>query len=510
MDPRARRAAVFGSAYAALSLAELPLRLDSSAATYSVLATSGGGKIHAAAHPLYLPLLRATEALSRLLGWRGPASVPAEAVSALAGGVAAGLLLRLAERLSGDRRAALAATCLFVFCGHVWAYGLQSKPYALASAFAAAFLLVATAPGLMTPGRGALAGTCAGLALGFDAMSFALIPAVWMWAVLRPRTRRAGYLWTLHAVFAAFALAYMAALPRGPLATLHAMYRPAGVLDSLWAGAVWTAQGRNYLDWTWSHVWDLLTPLPLLALVFVGGRPIDRARRRGAFALFAALWAARAVAGGVFHAKDDFVHAAWLLWPCALAAAARRRGPPTVALALAAAVGAVGGFMLRIRPLADPSRSPQRREADFLARGLGPQGLLAAAGQPDWGLLDALNGRVAILRLDGNADALAPLSARVDGAAVQRTLAAVHAGRRVWLAGDSLYRPEDVVGHADIDAFQDAAVRRLLRFSFLGAPIWSPRGQRYLPLLARAPRRKLRAPAPPPAPDGDPGRIYVP
>ena len=508
MNAPARRAALFGSAYALIGLAFLPRRLDLSALTYAVAADRGLGKVHAAAHPLYLPVLRVALALARALGWRGAVSPPAQIVSALAGGLAAGLLLRLAERLSGDRRAAFVGTVAFVGCGHVWGYGLQSKPYTLAAACAAAYFLALTSRRPATAARGALAGAFAGLTLGFDAMSMSLIPVAWVWAGLQPRARRARFLAALHGVFAAFALAYLATFPRGPIKTFDAMYSPARIYDSVLAGSSWEEQWSDYVDWTRLHLWDLFLPLPALAMVLAGGAAVDRLRRRRAVALAAAMWGTRALSGLVFHANDDFIHAAWLLLPCALAAAARRRPLLTGALAASAAVVAASGFVLRVEAPADPVQSRQRLEADFLARGLGRDGLLVIAGQPDWSVLDALTGRVRAERLDGAADLFSPLAAAPDPAAVALAAAAAASGRRVWIAGDSLYRPD--FSRAALDVFQDRAVKLLGRSSFFGAPVWSPIGQRYLPLLARRPRKALKPPLRPFPVEEDLDRVDAP
>ena len=94
---------------------------------YAQWVEEGWGTFHAQ-HLAYVPLGQIFYSMWRALGYGGRALLPLQVLSAIVGGVNAGLMYAAIRRLTG-RRAALLTTAFFALCYGSWRYSVEADPY---------------------------------------------------------------------------------------------------------------------------------------------------------------------------------------------------------------------------------------------------------------------------------------------------------------------------------------------------------------------------------------------
>ena len=479
----------------AVSLPFLSAQYDLSALTYAVVAEEGLSKSQQAVHPLYLPLLRASAAALRFFSAAPPFIKWFQLLSLLAAAAFLAALCGLSEAFSEEPWSAALATGCFAVQGHVWKFSMQTKPYMLAAALSTAALLVAVrraASGRLRDGLAA--GALAGLAVGFDPFSLAVVPALWLARAWDPE-RGAGAHRRFCAAAAAstilFCALYLLALKGGLQAQLAAVYAP-----QAFAGASWYRSPNplsllsSYASWLLRRGPELLLFLAAsCALAALTRSSADWARVRRAAIFAACVFGSFSVFFLVGHSTDDFFFAAALGLPPLLAALTGRSQAGRAMLACVLLATAVHSFARTIRPLHDARSDFALAEGAFLAERLGTRALLLSPGAPDWRIAYVYGHTLRILRLDvpPSSHALfAPAGLAVLPDVLDLAEADLMTGDPVYITGEPLFLPTDVLDAAQLEAQTrqvQAAVTKRFR---LGPPLISPQAQYYYPLLKKA------------------------
>ncbi len=171
-------------AYAAASLSLIPY--DFTDLCYLLSLERGTWVTQEWVHPIYVPTLHVLTTLVGAFGYHGHMLVPVEVMNVGVAITAYALLYWLARRVSGPSLGAVAALAVAATNMGFWSATMRSTPYALALLCQVISLSLVVSDRPVPPRRYALAGTFAGLSMGYHAAAMGLGVAGLVCALFEP------------------------------------------------------------------------------------------------------------------------------------------------------------------------------------------------------------------------------------------------------------------------------------------------------------------------------------